>query len=152
MFQSILAIGLFTKILLIVLAVVILVAVVLFFLGRNMQKKQTAQKEQMDAVAETMSILVIDKKRMKLSEAGLPKMVLDQTPKYLRRTKLPIVKAKIGMKVMSLIADEKVFASLPIKKEAKVVISGIYITEIKSVRGGVLAPPPKKKRFGRKKA
>lgn len=152
MFQSILAIGLLTKILLIVLAVVILVAVVLFFLGRNMQKKQTAQKEQMDAVAETMSILVIDKKRMKLSEAGLPKMVLDQTPKYLRRTKLPIVKAKIGMKVMSLIADEKVFASLPIKKEAKVVISGIYITEIKSVRGGVLAPPPKKKRFGRKKA
>ncbi len=152
MFQSILAIGLFTKILLIVLAVVIIVAVVLFFLGRNMQKKQTAQKEQMDAVAETMSILVIDKKRMKLSEAGLPKMVLDQTPKYLRRTKLPIVKAKIGMKVMSLIADEKVFASLPIKKEAKVVISGIYITEIKSVRGGVLAPPPKKKRFGRKKA
>ena len=35
-------------------------------------------------------------------------MVIDQTPKMMRRTKLPIVKAKIGPKISILIADEKI--------------------------------------------
>ena len=60
--------------------------------------------------------------------------------------KLPIVKAKIGPKVVTMIADEKVFLQLPLRTEAKVVISGLYITEIKSVRGGI-PPLPKKKKF-----
>ena len=63
------------------------------------------------------------------------------------RAKVPVVKAKIGPKVMTLIADGRVFDSLPVKTEAKVVISGIYITEIKSVRGGAIPTPPKKKGF-----
>ena len=46
----------------------------------------------------------------------------------------------------NLIADERVFLQLPVKTEAKVVISGLYITEIKSVRGGI-PPLPKKKGF-----
>ncbi len=48
---------------------------------------------------------------------------------------------------MTLLADEKVFAVLPLKTEAKVVISGIYITQLKSVRGGAIPAPPKKKGF-----
>ena len=101
----------------------------------------------MEAAAQTVSILVIDKKKMKLKEANLPKMVVEQTPKYLRWTKLPIVKAKIGPKVMTLIADAAVFDALPVKTEAKVVVSGIYITKIKSVRGGAVQAAPKKKGF-----
>ena len=81
-----------------------------------------------------------------IKESGLPKMVIDQTPWYMRRAKLPIVKAKIGPKVMTLIADEKAFLQLPTKTEAKVVISGLYITDVKSVRGGI-PPLPKKKGF-----
>ncbi len=52
---------------------------------------------------------------------------------------------------MTLIADEKVFATLPVKTEVKAVVSGIYITQIKSVRGGKLetAPPKKKGIFAR---
>lgn len=84
---------------------------------------------------------------MKITQAGLPKAVTDQTPKYMRWAKVPVVKAKIGPKVMTLIADGRVFDSLPVKTEAKVVISGIYITEIKSVRGGAIPTPPKKKGF-----
>ncbi len=34
-------------------------------------------------------------------------MVIDQTPKLMRRTKLPIVKAKVGPKITTLVADEK---------------------------------------------
>lgn len=92
-------------------------------------------------------MLVIDKKKLKLKEAGLPKIVYEQTPKYMRWAKVPVVKAKVGPRVMTLMADERVFAALPLKTEAKVVVSGIYITEIKSVRGGVIPQAPKKKGF-----
>jgi len=91
-------------------------------------------------------MLVIDKKRLKLKEAGLPAAVVENTPKYLRRTRVPIVKAKIGPKIMTLMCEEKVFEVLPVKKEAKVVLSGIYITGIKSVRGGIPEVAKKKKK------
>ena len=76
-------------------------------------------------------------------------MVVDQTPKYLRWSKLPIVRAKVGPKVMNLVADEKIFDLLPIKKEVKVVVSGIYITAIKGARGGIEKPQKKKGFFKR---
>ena len=129
---------------LVVLVVLIGICVGLYFFGKKAEKKQAEQKEQMDAVAQTVSMLVIDKKRLKLKEAGLPAAVVENTPKYLRRTRVPIVKAKIGPKIMTLMCEEKVFEVLPVKKEAKVVLSGIYITGIKSVRGGI--PEVAKKR------
>ena len=139
-------------IVLIILAVLVAILAGLYFLGTKMQKKQAQQQSMMEAMAQTVSMLVIDKKRLKLKDAGLPKMVYEQTPKYLRRAKVPIVKAKIGPKIMTMMCDEKAFAVLPVKQEAKVVVSGIYITAVKSVRGGAITPPPKKKkRFGRKK-
>ena len=89
--------------------------------------------------AERVVALAIDKKKLKLKEAGLPAIVYEQTPWYAKRAKIPVVKAKIGPRIMTMIADEKVFLQLPLKTEAKVVISGMYITEIKSVRGGIPA-------------
>ena len=143
---------LWLTIVLIILAVLVAILAGLYFLGTKMQKKQAQQQSMMEAMAQTVSMLVIDKKRLKLKDAGLPKMVYEQTPKYLRRAKVPIVKAKIGPKIMTMMCDEKAFAVLPVKQEAKVVVSGIYITAVKSVRGGAITPPPKKKkRFGRKK-
>ncbi len=135
------------QILLIVLLVIIALLVVLFIVGSKLQKKQAASQEQLEAMKQTVSILVIDKKKMKLKDANLPEMVIQQTPKYMRRAKMPFVKAKIGPRIMTLIAEPKVFESLPVKKEVKVVLSGIYITEIKSVRGGTIVAPPKKKSF-----
>lgn len=76
-------------------------------------------------------------------------MVVDNTPKYLRRTKVPVVKAKIGAKIMTLMCENKVFEVLPVKKEVKAVVSGLYITEIKSVRGGSIEQPEKKKDFSK---
>ena len=66
-------------------------------------------------------------------------------------TKLPLVKAKVGPKVMTLIADVKVFDALPLKTEVKVAVSGIYITEIKYIRGKV-EPKPLTKKEQRAKA
>ena len=135
------------NVLLVLLIIAAVVLAVLYFLGNKLQKRQAEQQQMLDAAAQTVSMLVIDKKKLKLTQAGLPKMVVDQTPKYMRWTKVPVVKAKIGPKVMTLIADARVFESLPVKTEAKVVLSGIYITQIKSVRGGSIPNPPKKKGF-----
>ena len=134
-------------VLLVVLIIAVVVLAVLYFLVNKLQKLQVLHQQLLDSASQTVSILVIDKKKMKLTQAGLPKAVTDQTPKYMRWAKVPVVKAKIGPKVMTLIADGRVFESLPIKTEAKVVISGIYITQIKSVRGGAIPTPPKKKGF-----
>lgn len=134
----------------IIALVLIFLMVVLYFVGKKMQKKQDESQAQMEAASQVASILVIDKKKMKLKDAGLPKIVLDNTPKYLRGSKVPIVKAKVGPKVMSLMCDEKIYPLLPIKKELKVVISGIYIMGVKG-RGVLEAPPEKMSMWQRAK-
>ncbi len=133
----------FLIVLAIILAVLLVAFIVLSIVGRKLQKKQEASQSQMEAASQVTSILVIDKKRMKLSESGLPKIVIENTPKYLRRSKVPIVKAKIGPKIMSLMCDEKIFPLLPVKKELKVVISGIYIMDVKGSRNNLLNPEEK---------
>ena len=122
-------------VLLIVTAVLAGVAVLLYFLGKKAQKKEEEQREQIDAMKQTISMLVIDKKRMKIKESGLPQSVIEQTPKMMRWTKLPIVKAKVGPQVLSLVCDDKIFDSVPVKKEVKATVSGIYITSVKGLRG-----------------
>lgn len=129
----------------IIVIVFIIILIILYFVGKKMQKKQDESQAQMQAASQVATILVIDKKRMKLKEAGLPKVVLENTPKYLRGSKVPIVKAKIGPKIMSLMCDEKIFPLLPVKKELKVVISGIYIMGVKG--RGVLESPQEKLGF-----
>ena len=134
----------------IIAAVLLVAAIVLYFVGKKMQKKQDESQAQMQANSQVASILVIDKKKMKLKESGSPKMVLEGTPKYLRGSKVPIVKAKIGPKVMSLMCDDKIFSQLPVKKEIKVVISGIYIMGVKG-RNVLEAPPQKQSLWQRAK-
>lgn len=136
---------------LIVIAVLIGILVALYFVGNKMQKKQIAQKEEMQAAAQQTSMLIIDKKMKKLKDAGLPKVVMEQTPKRFRNAKMPIVKAKVGPQTLNLICDDGIFDDLPTKCEVKAMVSGIYITEIKSVRGKKkAAEEPKKKSFGAK--
>ena len=66
----------FLMVLLIVVAVLAGIFIALYFLGKRVEKKQQAQQEQMDAVAQTVSLLVIDKKKMRLKNAGLPAVVM----------------------------------------------------------------------------
>ena len=127
------------NVLLVILVIAVIALAVLYFLGRKLEKRQVEQQQLLEMSKQTVSMLV--------KESGLPKVVYEQTPKYMRWAKVPVVKAKVGPKVMTLLADERVFASLPVKTEAKVVVSGLYITEIKSVRGGAIPQAPKKKGF-----
>ena len=133
-------------VLLVIVIVLVIVFIVLLFLGRKLQKRQVEQQALMESMAQTVSMLIIDKKKMKLKDAGLPKQVYEQTPKYLRGTKAPVVKAKIGPKIMTMLCDQEVFEILPLKTDVKALVSGLYITSIKSIRGSVV-PKPKKKKF-----
>ena len=135
----------FTIVLLVILVILIVACVALYFVGKKAEKKQADQQAQLDAVAQTVSILVIDKGRMKLKDAGLPDIVLENTPKYLRRSKVPVVKPKI----MTLMCDAQVYPLIPVKKEVKATISGIYITAVKGVRGPLDVPEKKKGFFAR---
>ena len=135
--------------LLVILAVLVIALIALYFFGQRAQKKQEEQQAQIEATKQTVSMLVIDKKRMPLKESGLPQMVIDQTPKLMRRSKLPIVKAKIGPKITIMIADEKVFELIPVKKEIKAEVSGLYIVGVRGIRGALEAPQKKKGFFKR---
>lgn len=129
----------------VVIVVLIAILTVLYFLGKKAQKKQAEQQAVMEENKQTVSMLIIDKKRIKLKDSGLPQIVIDQTPKLMRGSKLPIVKAKVGPQILSLVSDEKIFDSIPIKKEVKAVVSGIYILDVKGLHGKQAAAPAKKK-------
>lgn len=138
---------------LVILVILIAAFVALYFFGKRMQKKQMAQRQQMRDAAQMTSMLIIDKKMMKMKEAGLPKVVMEQTPKRYRNSKLPIVKAKVGPQTVNLICDDGIFDELPTKCEVKAMVSGIYLVEIKSIRGkkkNKVAEEPKKKGLGEK--
>ena len=136
-----------TIVLLVILAILILAVIGLYFLGKKAQKKQAEQQKQLEAMKQTVSMLIIDKKRMRIKDSGLPQAVIEQTPKYLRRSKLPIVKAKVGPQIMSLVSEERIFDAIPVKKEVKAVVSGIYITDVKGLHGKLPQAEQKKKGF-----
>lgn len=138
-------------VLLVILVVLIAAVIALYFLGKKAQKRQAEQQQQIEAYKQTVSMLIIDKKRMKLKDAGLPAAVLEQTPKLLRGSKLPIVKAKVGPQVMTLVCEESIFDSVPVKKEVKATVSGIYITSVKGLHGNSVVKTTKKKSWFKKK-
>lgn len=136
-------------VLLIILGVVVAGLIVLSIIGRKLQKKSDAAQENIMAGAQYYSIMVIDKKRIKLSQAGFPQIIIDQTPKWLRGRKVPVVKAKIGPKIASLMCDDKVFDKVPVKKEVKALMNGIYIVDVKGLRSGLDTAPVKKGFFAK---
>ena len=127
----------------IILVILIAAFIALAIAGSKMQKKQQEAEANMMVGAQTVSMLIIDKKKMKLADAGFPDIVLQQTPWYLKRSKVPVVKAKVGPQVHSMMCDAKIFDSIPVKKEVKAVINGIYIISVKGLRGPLEAPEEK---------
>ena len=134
-------------VLIVVIAACVGAIILLYFMGKRNMKKRDEQQAAIDQAAQWVNMLIIDKKRMRLKDSGLPQTVIDQSPKILRRSKVPIVKAKIGPRVMTLMCDEAIFDQVPVKKEVKAVVSGIYITAVKGLRGTVDTTEQKKKGF-----
>ncbi|MBS5523301.1 MAG: hypothetical protein KHX56_13635 [Clostridiales bacterium] len=136
-----------------IVILVILIGAIIFLTvwGKKQQKKMDENQAQIEANSQNMTMLIIDKKKMPLKAAGLPQVVVDATPKLLRRSKVPVVKAKVGPRIMVLIADDKIYDMIPVKQEVKATVSGIYITKVRSLRGPALVAPPKVGFFKRMK-
>ena len=133
-------------VLLVIIVVLIIGLVVLTILGKKAQKRQEEQQAQMESMRQTISMLIIDKKRMKLKNAGLPESVVAATPWYAKNSKIPVVKAKVGPQMMTLICDAEIFDEMPVKKEVKATVSGLYITKVRGLRGGNAPVDTKKKK------
>ena len=124
-----------TIVLLIILVILIAILVALYFMGKRLEARQAESDAQIQAMKQPMTLLVIDKKRLKLKESGLPDQVIQQTPWYAKRSKVPVVKAKVGPQFINFICDDKIFDQIPVKKQIKAMVSGIYIVEVKGLRG-----------------
>ncbi len=133
--------------LIILTAVLVIAGVGLYFLGKKAEKRKEEQDKAVAAAAQTVSLLIIDKKKMKLKDAGLPAAVLEQTPKYLRGSKTPIVKVKVGPTITTLLCAPEIYDDVPVKKEVKAVVSGLYLTAIKGQHGKKASVPAKKPTF-----
>ncbi len=132
-------------IVLIVLAVLVVLAIILYFVGKKLEKKQNEQQAMLEANKQTVSCLIIDKKKMKLKDAQLPASIVSQLPKMSKNVKVPLAKVKVGPQIVTMFVDEKIFEVLPVKKEVKAEISGMYIIGVKGVHGTQIKAEEKKK-------
>jgi hypothetical protein len=115
----------------IVAVVLILVAAGLYFLNRWASKRMATQNEMVEKHKQTATIYIIDKKKEKIQNANLPKAMAAQIPRMSKLMKVPLVKAKIGKEIMTLMCDNNVFPALPVKKTVTVEMAGIYIVSMK---------------------
>lgn len=119
------------------LDIIIIVAVVigallagLYFLNKWAYKRMDTQQTMINKMKNSMSIYVIDKKHDKITNVNMPKAVMEQMPKVYKKMKLYFVQAKIGPQIMTLMCDKNVFAAIPVKKNVKVEIAGMYIVSV----------------------
>jgi hypothetical protein len=121
-------------IILIVFAVIVAVAAGVYFLNRWASRRMGEQQSLIERTKQTTSIYVIDKAKMKASQSNLPKAVTGQLPRIYRFIKLPLVKAKIGPQVTTLMCDKAVWNAIPLKKTVKVELAGMYIVSMPGMK------------------
>lgn len=118
----------------IIIVFVVLAALLagLYFWGKNLQKKYESQQQLINQHKQAVSVFVIDKKKDNVNNLKLPKQVKEQLPWIYKKRKMPVVIAKIGPQIQTLMCDEKIFNSIPIKKQIKIEVAGILIVNILS--------------------
>ena len=127
----------------IVIAILAVVLVGLYFGGRKLQTKYDEQQKIISDNKQAVTLFVIDKKKDTLINLKLPKQVKDQLPRMYKKRKMPVVIAKIGPQIQTLLCDQKIYDVLPTKKQVKVELAGILIVNVLSGK----LPETKKKGF-----
>lgn len=123
-----------TNIIIIVLAVIGVIVAVLYFLNKWASKKQVEQNDMVEKSKMPATIYVIDKKHEKPDKVNLPKVVTENLPKAYKLMRMYFVKAKIGPQITTLICEKNVFNALPVKKNVKVELAGIYIVSVAGMK------------------
>ncbi len=114
----------------VIMIVVAAVGIGLYYLNKRLSSKMTQANSFIESSKQVTSIYVIDKKRDRISNVKMPKMVMDQVPSYQKMFKNNFVQAKIGPQIMTLMCDKHVFKAIPEKKNVKVELAGIYIVSV----------------------
>jgi len=116
----------------IILLVLLITAGILFLLYKKfVVPKMKKYDDMMKEHKTTMSIFIISKSKGKLTDENIPKSVIDQIPKLYRGRKFPLVKAKVGPQIVTLIADDRIFDKIPVKKMVKADIAGMYLVDVR---------------------
>ena len=118
----------------IVSLIVVVLGIGIYFLNKWASNKTAQQQDMVAQHKQTMTIYVIDKKKDKITNANFPKAVIDQMPRVSKLMKMPLVKAKIGPQIMTLMCDGSVFDALPVKKTITVEMAGAYIVSMKGMK------------------
>ncbi len=118
-----------------IIVTIVLVGIMigLYIFGNKMQAKQMEQREQISEASQPATLFIIDKKIMPMRDAKLPKMVMEQAPKRYQKAKIPVVKAKVGPQIMTFICEEAIYDDVPSHGEVKAMVSGIYITSVRTL-------------------
>jgi len=142
-----------TWLLIVIIVLVVLggAAVVLYIFGKKSEKQKAKQEEDLSRNAQPLNFYIIDKKKMFLKDANLPKIVMDSVPKRAKIFKMPVLKVKVGNRVMTLLCDPDVYKTLLPKQEVKGMVAGIYVSSAKRIRGPQLESTKKRDKNGKVK-
>jgi len=124
----------FLDIALIVAVVIGILAFGFYLLNKWSYKKMDENQAMIDRHRQSATIFVIDKSSGRLKDGILPKAAMDQMPMHSKIMKMYFVKAKVGPQIVTLICDKEVYAALPVKKNVKVEIAGIYISSMHGMK------------------
>ena len=75
-------------VLIVVIAACVGAIILLYFMGKRNMKKRDEQQAAIDQAAQWVNMLIIDKKKLRMKESGLPQQVIDQTPRFARLAKV----------------------------------------------------------------
>ncbi len=116
-----------------IIIIMLFVAVIgggLYLLNKKLSKKMNDAQSFIETSKQLVTIYPIDKRKDKITNVNMPKAVLDQVPKYQRLIPNYFVKAKVGPQIVTLMCDKHVFNAVPVKKNIKVELAGIYIVSV----------------------
>lgn len=102
----------------------------LYFLNRWATKKQAEQQSFVSSNKQVITAYVIDKKRDKIDNVNVPKVVKDSMPKYAKMMKNYFVQVKVGPQIQILMCDKHVYEAIPVKKNVKMEVAGMYIVSV----------------------
>ena len=121
-------------ILFLVAIIVLVLGLAFYFLNKWASKKTSEQHDMVEQNKQTVSIYVIDKKKDKITNANLPKAMIDQVPRMGKLMKMPLVKVKVGPQIMTMVCDKAVYDALPLRKTVSVEVAGAYIVGMKGMK------------------
>ena len=136
----------FGDIVIIISVIVVIIIALMYHFGKKNYAKNLEAQSFINQYKTVTPILVIDKRLEKPSLQNLPKNIYEKLPKTAHIRKMPIVKAKVGPQITTLVCDKNVYDVLPNKKTIKVELAGIYISRVI----GMNLEDKKKKTIGQK--